>query len=34
MVSEIAKKIAELKNISFDEVVDVTTNNAKQLFKF
>lgn len=34
MVSEIAKKIAEIKNKSFDEVVDVTTNNAKQLFKF
>ena len=34
MVSEIAKKIAEIKNISFDEVVNTTTNNAKKLFKF
>ena len=34
MVAEIAKKIAEIKNISFDEVVNATTNNAKQLFKF
>lgn len=28
----VAKKIAELKNISFDEVVDITTSNAKTLF--
>ena len=34
MVREIAKKIAEIKNLSFDEVVNVTTNNAKKLFKF
>lgn len=30
---EVAEKIAEWKNISVDEVAEVTTNNAKQLFK-
>ncbi|MBN1253556.1 MAG: TatD family hydrolase [Bacteroidales bacterium] len=29
-----AKKIAELYNISIDELADVTTENAKQIFKF
>ena len=32
-VVEVAKKIAELKNISVDEVESVTTNNAINLFK-
>lgn len=31
-VEYVAKKIAELKNISFEEVVDITTSNAKSLF--
>ena len=29
----IAKKIAEIKNISVDEVINTTTNNAKELYK-
>ena len=29
----IAKKIAEIKNISVEEVIETTTNNAKELFK-
>ena len=32
-VLEVAKKLAELKNISFEEVVEQTTKNCKQLFK-
>lgn len=32
-VIEVAKKIAALKNISFDEVVEQTTKNCKKLFK-
>ncbi len=32
-VKEIAKKIAEIKNISIQEVDNVTSNNAKLLFK-
>ena len=31
-VKEIAKKIAEIKNISIQEVDNVTSNNAKLLF--
>ena len=31
-VEYVAKKIAELKNVSFEEVVDITTSNAKSLF--
>ncbi|MGC8803581.1 MAG: TatD family hydrolase, partial [Bacteroidales bacterium] len=30
----IAKKIAHIKSIDFEEVVHITTHNAKQLFKF
>jgi len=33
-VLEVAEKIAELKNISVEEVAKVTTHNAKQLFQF
>ncbi len=33
MVEEVAKKIAQIKNISFMEVKEVTTKNAKKLFK-
>lgn len=29
----IAKKIAEIKNVSVEKVIDITTNNAKELFK-
>lgn len=29
----IAKKLAEVKNISIEQVAEITTNNAKQLFK-
>lgn len=29
----VAKKLAEIKNISFDEMANITTNNAKTLFK-
>ncbi len=29
----IAKKIAEIKNISVEEVINTTTNNAKELYK-
>lgn len=32
MVEEVIKKIAELKNISFEEVEKATTENAKRLF--
>lgn len=32
-VKFVAMKVAELKNISLDEVVNVTTKNAKELFK-
>ena len=32
MVEEVAKKIAEIKNLSFAEVVKITTQNAKKLF--
>ena len=32
-VSEIAEKIAEIKDISFEEVAKITTKNAKKLFK-
>ena len=31
-VKKVAEKIAEIKNISVDEVEKVTTNNANQLF--
>jgi len=31
-VVEVAKKIAEIKNISLDEVAEITTQNAKNLF--
>jgi Tat protein secretion system quality control protein TatD with DNase activity len=31
-VEEIAKKIAEIKNISFEEVAHKTTENAVSLF--
>ena len=30
----VARKIAEIKNISLEEVAEITTSNAKQLFKF
>lgn len=32
-VKYVAEKIAEIKNISFAEVADITTKNAKHLFK-
>ena len=32
MVSLIAEKIAEIKNISIEEVAETTTNTAKKLF--
>lgn len=32
MVEEVAKKIAEIKGLSLEEVVDFTTKNAKNLF--
>ena len=32
-VTEVAKKIAELKNVSVDKVAKITTKNAKDLFK-
>ncbi len=32
-VIEVAKKVAELKNSSFEEVVEQTTKNCKELFK-
>jgi len=32
-VIEVARQIAEIKNLSLDEVVDATWNNAKKLFK-
>ncbi len=31
-VKEVAKKIAEIKNISFEQVIEVTTKNAQELF--
>ena len=31
-IENIAKKIAEIKGISVDEVIDITTKNAKELF--
>lgn len=33
-VKYVAEKLAEIKNISVDEVVNITTNNAYDLFKF
>ena len=30
----IAKKISEIKNVNIDDVVNVTTKNANQLFDF
>jgi len=33
MVEEVAKKIAELKGIKVEEVIEITSNNAKKLFK-
>lgn len=33
MVEEVIKKIAEIKSLSFDEVLAATTQNAKKLFK-
>jgi Tat protein secretion system quality control protein TatD with DNase activity len=33
MVEEVAKKIAEIKGISAEEVVEQTTKNAKELFR-
>ena len=30
----IAKKIAEIKNISIEKVAEITTNNANEVFKF
>jgi len=32
-VEEVAKKIAELRGISFEEVARRTTENARELFK-
>lgn len=32
-ITYVAEKVAEIKNISTDEVADVTTENAKRLFK-
>lgn len=32
-IKNIAEKIAELKDITLNEVAEITTNNAKQLFK-
>ncbi|TAN32937.1 TatD family deoxyribonuclease [Patescibacteria group bacterium] len=32
MVEEVAKKIAEIKGLSFKEVVEISENNAKKLF--
>ncbi|TDT70587.1 TatD DNase family protein [Hypnocyclicus thermotrophus] len=32
-VKYVAEKIAELKNISIDEVIKVTTNNAKKIYR-
>ena len=32
-VSIVAQKVAEIKGISFDEVADATTDNARRLFK-
>ena len=31
-IKDIAQKIAQIKNIPFDEVAEKTTNNAKHLF--
>jgi TatD DNase family protein len=33
-VKHIAQRIAEIKNISFDKVAEITTENAKKLFKY
>ena len=33
-VAEVLKKLAELKGISIEEAEAITTNNAKELFKF
>jgi len=33
-IKNIAQYLAKLKNISFDEIADQTTNNARNLFKF
>jgi TatD DNase family protein len=33
LVCHIAEKIAEVKNLSYDEVVEITTNNAIKFFK-
>ena len=32
-VKHIVQKIADLRGISFDEVADVTTGNARKLFR-
>jgi TatD DNase family protein len=32
-IIEVAEKIAEWKNVSVDEVCEVTTGNAKKLFR-
>jgi ribonucleoside-diphosphate reductase alpha chain len=32
MVNEVARKIAEIKQIDCDEIVKITTENAKKLF--
>jgi TatD DNase family protein len=32
-IEQVAKKIAEWKNVAFEDVVATTTENAKQLFK-
>ena len=32
-VEKVAEKIAEIKNLSAKEVIDITTNNANVLFK-
>ncbi len=32
-VAEVAKKVAEIKGISFDEVADITSKNAKKVYR-
>ena len=32
-VLEVAKKIAEIKGISLEEVIEITTKNAKELYR-
>ena len=32
-VKYIAEKIAEIKNVAFEKVTEITTKNAKELFK-